>query len=548
MDNRFRNIALIIGCCFWALSPGFSQEGVFAFLQRPGVDQFAPEAVSGYKYETAKEVFDRLVAAQGDIRMQSPEFVMNNGQQYLAWMDPRLPQIGLEEKAYDLCTAFGADSLNLLAALLAHELVHYYEKHDWNQHFAQHLDQAIEEAGRFQMMESVKLEIESDFLGSLLAFSAGFNAYDRFETFLDKAYTAYGFPPDLDGYPGLQERQLMSRKKAVQLKELSDLFALVNYLVLLGEHDWATDYFHRLLKEYQAYALYNNAAVNAILAALELAPKEQIPFVLPLELDINNRLQELNIRLPEDAEARKQEFLRKAGQYLQNAQQLDPKRPSAWLNQATTAILQEDWLDAEYFAKKALSLAKEGSAEWANGQIALGVMEGLQGDTTLSRLYFEKAVTGNAEVAQKNLQQLQKDPPQVSLRGVNFGKQETIEGVFPGEFLEAPKIDRSTELAPGIYCGYKAMADSDIWLHYAYEGREFLFIQVCRKEYKGKTEKGIGLSADFSTVQEAYGQPARTIHLQGGIRCRVYPVHGLLFFFNTDDQLSKWAVFESSAN
>lgn len=45
-------------------------------------------------------------------------------------MDPDKIQIGLEEKAYDICISFGADSLNALAALLGHELVHYFEKHD----------------------------------------------------------------------------------------------------------------------------------------------------------------------------------------------------------------------------------------------------------------------------------------------------------------------------------------------------------------------------------------------------------------------------------
>src|SRR5690349_3723993 len=107
---------------------------VFAFIQQEAGSNNNGQ-VTAWKYTVANKVFGELLRARGDFRMQAPTLVMNKRERYVAWMDPDQVQIGLEEKAYDICATFGKDSLNALAALLAHELTHYYEKHDWSRHF-----------------------------------------------------------------------------------------------------------------------------------------------------------------------------------------------------------------------------------------------------------------------------------------------------------------------------------------------------------------------------------------------------------------------------
>ncbi|HRF37557.1 MAG TPA: hypothetical protein PK198_02120, partial [Saprospiraceae bacterium] len=111
------------------------EEHAFAFVLNPS-GSAGLQAAAAYKFEVANKVYKDLLQARGDARQQSPELVMTNGARYVAWMDPKKIRIGMEEKAYDVCVQFGPDSLAAMAALLAHELTHYYEKHDWNRNFA----------------------------------------------------------------------------------------------------------------------------------------------------------------------------------------------------------------------------------------------------------------------------------------------------------------------------------------------------------------------------------------------------------------------------
>jgi len=87
-------------------------------------------------YQTAKKVFDQLVQARGDFQMRPPKFIMSDAERQVAIARPRKAEITLELKAYEVCRSMGKDSLNALAVLLSHELIHYYEKHDWTNHFA----------------------------------------------------------------------------------------------------------------------------------------------------------------------------------------------------------------------------------------------------------------------------------------------------------------------------------------------------------------------------------------------------------------------------
>ena len=116
-----------------------ARAGAQAFAFAPGNADSGSDAlgkVSSYKKNTAQKVFDDLLRARADFRMQTPTLVVSKKEGHIAAFDPDRIQVVLDEKAYDLCATFGKDSLNAIAALLGHELIHYYEKHDWRRHFA----------------------------------------------------------------------------------------------------------------------------------------------------------------------------------------------------------------------------------------------------------------------------------------------------------------------------------------------------------------------------------------------------------------------------
>lgn len=146
-----------------------AQDSLFAFVDNPFSRRFAPEPVEGYKLEVAQRIFDDLVKTRGSFRMPVPELVMNTGRRYMAWMHPGKRQIGLEEQAYDICASLGEDSLNALAAMLSHEIIHYYENHDWKRNFINQND-GLEAAEQLeQLSDGLKYKTQADYFGGVLA-------------------------------------------------------------------------------------------------------------------------------------------------------------------------------------------------------------------------------------------------------------------------------------------------------------------------------------------------------------------------------------------
>ena len=230
-------------------------ENIFAFVKAPSGSSGAGMISSGQKFETAKKVFDALIQARGDRRMQVPTFVMSRKERYVAWMNPNAVEVGLEEKAYDICTSFGDDSLNVMAIMIGHEIAHYYEKHSWKKHFAKsHKDlDALELLEGLD--EGVRNETEADFAVGFLAYSAGFNTFGRMTEFMDKVYKEYGLDENLKGYPSLSDRKKISEQSEERLKELIEVYEMANYMTAIGQYEYAIEYYQYVLQDYQSREL-----------------------------------------------------------------------------------------------------------------------------------------------------------------------------------------------------------------------------------------------------------------------------------------------------
>lgn len=511
-----------------------------AFVYNKYALRFQPQPVEGYKYEVAQGVFQRLLKANGSNRMPPPKLVMNDGRRYMAWMQANKREIGLEEQAYDICTSLGKDSLNALAALLSHELVHYYEKHNWKRHFISQDEMAVSTAEQGKAYEE-----QADYFGGVLALSAGFNTYRTLMPLLNHAYERYGLPEQIKGYPSLSERLQISQNTAERLRGLYQVYQTANLLVLIGAYEQAVDYYDYILGEYQGYELYNNGGANALLAALELYEPKEMPFVLPVELDMHSRLAQLTTRLPETVEERRARLLARAQQWLKSALSLDEAQTSVQLNLSILHLLQEEWLDAEYRAKKAksLAMAQADSSTAANAEIVLGAVVALQGDTTQATRLFQKAESAQPVLASANLSMLRGGPalpPAVSspVKGV-----EQIESTLPEDFLFAePAYERTVQLAEKVYNGFQPMGKSDVLLHYDEAGPYYAFFHQTKEDYAGQSLKGIQLGDRKADINEAYGQPDRLLMLSGG-QCLAYDKWQLLFLLDEQGRLERWVVF-----
>ncbi|MCC7246218.1 MAG: hypothetical protein IT269_11105, partial [Saprospiraceae bacterium] len=330
---------------------------VFAFVVNSN-DQSTADPATGYKKQVATRVFEQLLRTNGDLRLQQPALVMNRRQRYVAWMNADQVQIGLEENAYDICASFGKDSLNALATLLAHELTHYYEKHDWKRHFAMEHEN-LETARQLERLEEgLKQETQADYLGGFLALAAGFRPYGIMPDLLKKIYQGYGLPMQLPGYPHLNDRLKMVDGAQKKLGELSIAFEISNRLTIVGQYETAAAYQRYLLQDFQSRELYNNAASNELLAALDYFSPSEMPYVLPVEIDTDTRLKGFRNNNTQRLEKRAA-LLKSAAQQLDMSLTLDAHYTPAMLNKACLDVLQGEMEEAEYWLKKGRKLCAD---------------------------------------------------------------------------------------------------------------------------------------------------------------------------------------------
>ncbi|MBK9643250.1 MAG: hypothetical protein IPO72_18700 [Saprospiraceae bacterium] len=160
------------------------------------------------------------------------------------------------KKAYDACLPYGDAAI---AFLLGHELTHYYEKHAWRSGFAgNNNDLKASRSLKVDNNDMVSNEIEADYLGGFLAYSAGFGLFDKGGEIIKSVYKDYKMKDDIDGYPSLQDRVELSKRSASKLESLIDAFEMANMLNATGKFEEAKYYYKYILMHYQSREIYNN--------------------------------------------------------------------------------------------------------------------------------------------------------------------------------------------------------------------------------------------------------------------------------------------------
>jgi len=512
----------------------------FAFVLNPDGDAGLKPAAA-YKYEVVNRVYKDLLQARGDARQQAPDLIMNDGTRFVAWMDPKKVRIGMEEKAYDVCVRFGADSLAAMAALLAHELTHYFEKHDWSRNFA-HSHSGLNAAKAIgQLDEGLKQETQADYMGGVLALSAGYNVYGIMPRLLAQLYQSYGLPETLLGYPSLTERVAVSQNAMSQLLDLQTVFETARYLSILENYESAAQYHRHILEHFQSREIYSNAGVNLALAALPYFGPAELPYILPLETDAYSRLHSLKNVQSDRLEFRKA-LLYEALQQFDRAILLDPKYAPAYLYKACVYAVNGEWDEAEFLLKKGRRIA--GTAKAAGFEALEGILYAMQGDTAKAQAALGAAQQRGNILAGLNLDILL-GVPRVPPRDVTAPSMERIDNFAIDDFLRSPAVDKEILVSKQVKCGKKSMTNSGIWLHYENDGEQYAVVHWCDGTGKNLTGKGIGKGAASAAVSAAYGTPQRVLPDQGGTLW-VYPGLGLLFSISPQGQVAGWGTFRKS--
>ena len=518
-------------------------------------------SADSYQYKVAKQVFDQLISAKGDKRLQVPEFVMSKKERYVAWMNGKKAQIGLEEKAYEICVSYGKDSLNAMAALLGHEIIHYYEKHNWGSEFASaytdvEIASDIKTNTKTKEIKAVN-ETEADYLGGFLAHSAGYKTFGIMPNFLNDVYKAYGLSDEIPGYPSLGDRSKLAVEAEQRLEDLVNIYQLSNHMTVLNQYEDASVYYSYVLKEFQSREIYNNAGVNAILEGLSILPEDHSAkqYEYPLQLDgetrMNAKTRGNDIEAFGDAEkAAFEAAMKKAIGYFEQAKALDKDYGTAYLNLACAYDILEEAEDAIYWARKAKKIGKSnknskviGDAQIINAiasihndemddakELLAKVEQSYKSSAALATLNLKIAETGERPFA---------TPPseKVSL------KSEKIEGFDLNAFLDDLDVDQQIEVNNNYTFASKKLDNSVVLLSIYNGGDRAIAIQLTNRNFQGNTASGMSVGTSKQEFLAKYGEPTYTKQTRKG-EYLVYEKRKAIFQIS-DDKLSSWSVYRT---
>ncbi|MCB9294848.1 MAG: hypothetical protein H6559_17250 [Lewinellaceae bacterium] len=542
--------------CFAILTMAFffasAQSDALVFRPLGGEEE--PVSPTAYKQEVAREVYGRLVEARGDNRFNPPTFelagTINNGAKII-YPENR---IILEEKAYDVCTQFGADSTNALATLLAHELIHFYEKHGWTSKFSSSF--AGLEIGNTIGKLSTKIinETQADYLGGFLAYSAGYDVFRKGDAFMAALYEKYGLEEHTEGYPSLSDRRAMARSSAARVGELANIFDAANLMAVTAqsaeEYQIAQALYEYILEDYQSRELYNNLGVLATYEALTYFNENEIKYRFPLQLELDFR----SSRGSGFAEKR-EALLRKAANYFDYAIGLDAGYSPAYLNKACVLTLLEDYGRARFYAgTEARGRAGAADAHTAGSvEVLLGIIAAREGQAAEAEKHFSQAAALNNPLGEYNRKILKgEEVGREEVLSFSFDQTEEVDGVDLINFTRRPRGEQKIALALNpklkLY-GFVLEESPDnsqvMILESSLESsRRVLYLyHLTGKGYAGETGKGIRMGAGRKQVVTEYGEPAASLLSTNG---EIMKYGNILFFLGPDGAVRKWAVAENT--
>lgn len=485
------------------------------------------------EYERILSIYNKLVAAKGDRRMIVPQLNLRNEVGYVASMDYRLMDISLEKKAYDVAVKYGDAAI---AFLLAHELVHYYEKHGWRSQFADAVSDL--ETGRVlkSLDDRVANEVQADVLGGFLAYSAGFGIFDKGGLLIDDLYSTYGMGEKLMGYPSKKDRITLSDRNKDQITKLSSMFEMAGLLTVIGKYKEAYSYYGFLLNKYQSRELYNNAGLTCMMTAHSLLSPDSIVFDLPGMMDVQfsgdsrsaTSFEQVN-RLIDEALIHFETCIIMNKSYLPSYINKASANIVKAINQSDKDIRKIAFskamhiIDVEVEEIKRVHPELEFDSYMDEILILKSILAYFNNDKPTSISLMIKAVDLGNEVATKNLSILHGVPSSITKSGDKI--QVNIDGMTAEKFLSAQLVSRNqTRLdSLNIFRVADQKTEKFIVLTHDFKGNDQdlgydLGFVVSKATMSTPFLEGLNLGSDKKAVINLLGKPKRSFsHLNGEI-------------------------------
>ena len=288
---------------------------------------------------TITKVFEQIVTAYGNAKAAPKLEILKNGNNApAAYFATPTPTIKIDRKLLVLFQEMGTDSLNAMSVILSHELAHYYNDHSFCNDFAFAIQNTTlsEKIKATKKAERIINETQADNAGLYYASIAGYKPFGVYNRLLDKIYSTYHLPEQMEGYPSKSERKLINEKAQEKIHELYTRFITGVSALKNGKYELAIDVFGDLNKYFPSRENYNNLGTAKTLKALGMKPLDAHEFVYPIEFDPQSRMNQSanNRSLNEQQTIQMQDLLKSAQKDFEKAIQLDPLYTKAFINLA----------------------------------------------------------------------------------------------------------------------------------------------------------------------------------------------------------------------
>ncbi|MFZ1422292.1 MAG: hypothetical protein WAS55_00595 [Saprospiraceae bacterium] len=329
----------------------------FQFLWIISILSIPVFGIASNPQKTAQKVLHKLYMANGNFQRKIPTIELINQQQNIAVYIKKKNLIQLEIKAFQLCSSFGKDSLDALAFILSHELVHAIQP-------SNNVDETSFISYHKSFKSSLEIERNADIQGIFISYLAGYKTIHMLPEIIERMYTIYQLKDKIiKGYPTELERKTAAEIVISQANKLIELFELANELHAISQFQYAIQCLEYISKYYHGKEIYNNLGINYLLLGINIPSKQLESFVYSIELDFNIR-----IKKPKPARGddyidpleilEQQQHFRKAKDYFQKAKKLDPQYYHADLNQFSTYIMLNEISNAQQYYNDHLKLIK----------------------------------------------------------------------------------------------------------------------------------------------------------------------------------------------
>jgi tetratricopeptide (TPR) repeat protein len=530
-------------------------------------------APPGTKETVARQVYSRIIKAIGDARpAPTLQFVCDSAGQAnrVAWFDPTTKTIALEERAYDICSHAGPDSLNALAFLLGHELAHYYKDHAWGGDFGS--GNADLSSGRTigkasgTLDEMLTLETQADEFGAFFGHLAGYHTLAIAPALLPAIYEGFHLSQRLNGYPSLTERVTIANRSAERLESLIPLFESAERLLVIGGYRQAGVLFDEVARVFPSREVLANAGIARALEATTLLDPHQWPWIFPFEIDGTTRLQTRPSRGETD-DARTQRIvhlLEKARALLEQARDRDPEYTPVLSNLSLVCLLGGDDAFALAFAAKAVTMARTvgNTNDLVAALQARAIAAEHSGNRPSALADMREAVASGSTTATFNMRVLEpgKSQPPRQRKVIPGSPDETIGGIAAhhASLARYPDVDLCLPITDCNDAGYRAggvvrTGRVSLWHN---PGWNLLAIQMgdtvlpvlrTTEGYTDRTHRGIALHDPADRVHDAYGQPDMTMLGREG-EFEIYRSERIVFLIDTLRNVQEWFIFDPGSD